>query len=93
MVALVGVTQADRESLWMDSLMQFVQVDSNGRPVALHEELEDDSVVLYPPWLSAALERGNSCTSGTDPIHHSYDCVDGIGRTRRSWRPLGRANL
>lgn len=51
-VALVGLSQADQETPWMDSLMQFVQVDGNGRPVALHEEPEDESNVLGPPWSS-----------------------------------------
>ena len=45
-VALLGVSQADQESPWMDSLMQFVQVDAGGRPVALDEEAEDESLVL-----------------------------------------------
>ncbi len=36
----------------MDSLMQFVQVDAGGRPVALDEEPEDESMVLDLPWSS-----------------------------------------
>ena len=51
-VALVGVSQADQVSPWMDSLMQFVQVDAGGRPVALDEEPEDESLVLDLPWSS-----------------------------------------
>jgi acyl-CoA thioesterase YciA len=51
-VALLGVSQADHVSPWMDSLMQFVQVDVGGRPVALDEEPEDESVFLEPPWSS-----------------------------------------
>jgi acyl-CoA thioesterase YciA len=49
-VALVGVLQADQASPWMDGLMQFVQVDAGGRPVALDEEPEDESLVLDVPW-------------------------------------------
>jgi acyl-CoA thioesterase YciA len=51
-VALLGVSQADQESPWMDSLMQFVQVDAGGRPVALDEEPEGDALSLDPPWSS-----------------------------------------
>jgi acyl-CoA thioesterase YciA len=51
-VALLGVSQADQVSPWMDSLMQFVQVDVGGRPVALDEEPEDESVFLELPWSS-----------------------------------------
>jgi acyl-CoA thioesterase YciA len=51
-VGLVGVSQADQASPWMDSLMQFVQVDAGGRPVALDEEPEDESLVLDLPWFS-----------------------------------------
>jgi acyl-CoA thioesterase YciA len=51
-VALLGVSQADQGSPWMDSLMQFVQVDASGRPVALDEEPEDESIALDLPWSS-----------------------------------------
>jgi acyl-CoA hydrolase len=49
-VALLGSSQADFESLWMDSLMQFVQVDADGRPVPLDEEPEDEPLFLDLPW-------------------------------------------
>ena len=45
-------SQADQESPWMDSLMQFVQVDAGGRPVPLDEEPEDEPLDLDPPWSS-----------------------------------------
>jgi acyl-CoA thioesterase YciA len=51
-VALVGVPQSEQVSPWMDSLMQFVQVDAGGRPVALDEEPEDEPRVLDLPWSS-----------------------------------------
>ena len=34
----------------MDSLMQFVQVDAGGRPVALDEEPDSETLSLDPPW-------------------------------------------
>jgi acyl-CoA thioesterase YciA len=46
------VPRAEQVSPWMDSLMQFVQVDAGGRPVALDEEPEDESLVLDLPWSS-----------------------------------------
>jgi acyl-CoA thioesterase YciA len=49
-VALLGSFKADQPSLWMDSLMQFVQVDADGRPEPLEDEPEDDSLVLDVPW-------------------------------------------
>jgi acyl-CoA thioesterase YciA len=49
-VGLVGAARADHESSWMDGLMQFVQVDSTGRPVPLADGFEGDSVVLDLPW-------------------------------------------
>jgi acyl-CoA thioesterase YciA len=51
-VALLGVCQADQGSPWMDSLMQFVQVDASGRPVALDEEPNGETLNLDPPWSS-----------------------------------------
>jgi acyl-CoA thioesterase YciA len=51
-VALVGAAQAESGSPWMDSLMQFVQVDAIGRPIALDEEPADDGVILELPWSS-----------------------------------------
>ena len=49
-VALLGSSQADQASPWMDSLMQFVQVDAEGRPVPLEDEPEDEGLVLELPW-------------------------------------------
>jgi acyl-CoA thioesterase YciA len=49
-VALIGSSKADQPPLWMDSLMQFVQVDAEGRPVPLEDEPEDDILMLDPPW-------------------------------------------
>jgi hypothetical protein len=34
----------------MDGLMQFVQVDADGRPVPLDEEPDDEPLVLDGPW-------------------------------------------
>src|SRR3984957_4538234 len=51
-VGLWGSSNADQPSAWMDGLMQFVQVDSGGRPLALDEEPEDESLVLDLPWSS-----------------------------------------
>ncbi len=49
-VGLVGVSGQDRGSPWMDSLMQFVQVDSNGRPMPLEEEAGHDFIDLDRFW-------------------------------------------
>ena len=51
-VALLGASPIDQASPWMDSLMQFVQVDAGGRPVALDEEPDEETLVLEVPWLS-----------------------------------------
>jgi acyl-CoA thioesterase YciA len=49
-VGLLGSSKADQPSFWMDGLMQFVQVDADGRPVPLEDEPEDDSLMLDIPW-------------------------------------------
>jgi len=49
-VALLGSLQIDLTSPWMDGVMQFVQVDSEGRPEPLDEELEEETTPLEPPW-------------------------------------------
>jgi acyl-CoA hydrolase len=49
-VALLGSSLADQVSPWMDSLMQFVQVDTDGRPEPLDEEPEVESIDLDMPW-------------------------------------------
>ena len=51
-VALLGSSQALGDSPWMDSLMQFVQVDSSGRPVPLDDEPDDVPLPLDLPWSS-----------------------------------------
>jgi acyl-CoA hydrolase len=55
-VALLGLPRADRDLPWMDSLMQFVQVDAAGRPVPLSDEPEDEPMALDLPW-TALRER------------------------------------
>jgi acyl-CoA thioesterase YciA len=49
-VALSGSSQGDQTSPWMDSLMQFVQVDPDGRPEPLDEEPEEEPIALDLPW-------------------------------------------
>jgi acyl-CoA hydrolase len=49
-VALSGSSQLDHAEAWMDGLMQFVQVDSVGRPEPLDEEPVDEPVDLDLPW-------------------------------------------
>jgi acyl-CoA thioesterase YciA len=49
-VALSGSSQLDQATPWMDGLMQFVQVDSEGRPEALDDEPVDEPVDLDAPW-------------------------------------------
>jgi len=45
-----SIQQGDQASPWMDSLMQFVQVDPAGRPEPLDEEPEDEPIALDHPW-------------------------------------------
>jgi len=45
-----SIQQGDQASPWMDSLMQFVQVDPSGRPEPLDEEPEDEPIALDLPW-------------------------------------------
>ena len=49
-IALLGSSQGDQTSPWMDSLMQFVQVDPDGRPEPLDDEPEDEPISLELPW-------------------------------------------
>jgi acyl-CoA thioesterase YciA len=49
-VALFGSSPAVSECPWMDSLMQFVQVDAEGRPVPLDDEPDEASPALDFPW-------------------------------------------
>jgi acyl-CoA thioesterase YciA len=55
-VALWGGGLCEQGSPWMDALMQFVQVDTTGRPEPLDEEPVDDPAPLEAPW-SALRER------------------------------------
>jgi acyl-CoA hydrolase len=49
-VALWGTSQTDQTSPWMDSLMQFVQVDGEGRPEAIAHEPAIEPPPLAVPW-------------------------------------------
>ena len=49
-IALYGTPLIDQAGPWMDSLMQFVQVDAEGRPDAIDGEVTDDDEPLNPPW-------------------------------------------
>jgi acyl-CoA hydrolase len=55
-VALLGTPLRSRGGPWLDALMQFVQVDSAGRPEALGLEPPDVPPPLPPPW-AALRER------------------------------------
>lgn len=49
-VGLWGGTVTGAASQWMDALMQFVQVDGNGRPEPLSVAPADEPLVLAHPW-------------------------------------------
>lgn len=49
-VALWGSPLPDRAGPWLDSLMQFVQVDATGRPEPLPVEPQELAGVLPSPW-------------------------------------------
>lgn len=49
-VALYGTPLPDRSGPWMDGLMQFVQIDADGRPEPLEGEPPDEPVIHDPPW-------------------------------------------
>jgi acyl-CoA thioesterase YciA len=49
-VALCGSFQTDQSSAWMDGIMQFVQVDAEGRPEPLGDEPDEAQLDLEPPW-------------------------------------------
>jgi len=49
-VALYGTPLSGRESPWMDGVMQFVQVDQDGRPEPLEAEPVDTHPELQAPW-------------------------------------------
>lgn len=59
-VGLYGSPLKSRKSAWMDSLMQFVQIDGNGHPLALEQQvLSSFQKPDAEPWteLSYRLER------------------------------------
>lgn len=59
-VGLYGSPLKNRSSAWMDALMQFVQIDENGRPMSLSPEtLASFKPGETFPWqeLTARLER------------------------------------
>ena len=49
-IGLHGSPLPDRLKPWMDGLMQFVQVDPTGRPVALDGGPSDHPEPMPPPW-------------------------------------------
>jgi acyl-CoA hydrolase len=49
-VALHGTPLADGTAPWMDALMQFVQVDAEGRPEPLEHEPPETPPALPEPW-------------------------------------------
>ncbi len=49
-VALYGEPLVEHGSPWMDGLMQFVQVDHEGRPEPLEDEPDLDPPALESPW-------------------------------------------
>lgn len=51
-VALHGTPLLDRRRPWMDALMQFVQIDLDGRPEPLEVEPPEVEPDLDPPWTS-----------------------------------------
>jgi acyl-CoA thioesterase YciA len=57
-VALSGSLQIDQTSIWMDAVMQFVQVDAEGRPEPLDDEPQKQTTELVPPW-SALRDRAH----------------------------------
>jgi acyl-CoA hydrolase len=49
-VALVGTPLSKRAGNWMEAIMQFVQIDADGRPEPLEVEPSPEPVELDPPW-------------------------------------------
>jgi acyl-CoA thioesterase YciA len=49
-VALYGTALPQRSGPWMDSLMQFVQIDADGRPEPLEGEPPETPIDLPAPW-------------------------------------------
>ncbi|MEO6809428.1 MAG: hotdog domain-containing protein [Isosphaeraceae bacterium] len=51
-IALIGTPLAGRSNPWLDSLMQFVQVNEFGRPEPLAVEPGDVATDLTAPWIA-----------------------------------------
>jgi acyl-CoA hydrolase len=51
-VALLGTPLRARGGPWLDGLMQFVQIDAQGRPEPLRNEPPEASPALPAPWAS-----------------------------------------
>src|SRR5271157_1495124 len=49
-VALWGTPLCDKTAPWMDGVMQFVQIDHDGRPEPLEQQPDDQPMPLDPPW-------------------------------------------
>jgi acyl-CoA hydrolase len=49
-VGLFGTPLPERPTPWMDGLMQFVQIDAEGRPEPLEGEPPEVPADLPPPW-------------------------------------------
>jgi acyl-CoA hydrolase len=49
-VGLFGTALVNRPGPWMDGLMQFVQIDDDGRPEPLEGEPSDEPMPLPLPW-------------------------------------------
>ena len=49
-IALYGTALRGRPGPWMDGLMQFVQVDEEGRPEPLESEPPEEPLEPPPPW-------------------------------------------
>jgi acyl-CoA hydrolase len=61
-IALYGTPLPGRTGPWMDGLMQFVQVDDEGRPEPLEAEPPAQPRTLPPPW-DALVERARKLLS------------------------------
>ena len=49
-VALYGTPLNGQAKPWMDGLMQFAQVDGDGRPIPLEGEIPEPAIELPEPW-------------------------------------------
>jgi len=62
-VALFGTPLPHRPKPWVDSLMQFVQVDAQGKPEPLADEPDDASFDRLPPEWIKLRERARKLVS------------------------------